>query len=234
MGQPLLAAAAAAPVTSLTAAALVCVHAAIAHRGAGYEDVGCSYALIAERRLWHRAVLAAVSHVSTLHLVMNCAALWAVRDLERALGSSAYARASLLLVLGVAGVSHATYCVLIRKLGREEYSRHVVVGYSGVVFGLMALAAARAPFGATISLGGLHAPAVLSPFVSLVITHMLIPNASFVGHASGIIVGVCACSVLCICAPASRDNGGAFLTSLTGVHVPRPRPCRLHARHGAA
>ena len=72
---------------------------------------------------------------------------------------------------------------------REEYTRHRVVGYSGVVFGLMALAAARAPMGSTYSLGGLHAPAALAPFGSLALTHVLVPNASLVGHSAGILAG---------------------------------------------
>ena len=188
MGAPLHVQALASPATSAVCCVLLCTHAWVLHRGLGYGDVGYTHRALREGRV-HRAAVAACAHVHPLHLAFNLAGLWALRPVEGALGSGEYLSASLLLLAGGAALTHAAYHALIVWLRRDGYDRHEVVGYSGVVFGLMALQAARAPRGAVLVVLGARVPAALAPFASLLLTSLLVPNASFIGHAAGILAG---------------------------------------------
>ena len=52
--------------------------------------------------------------------------------------------------------------------------------YSGVLFGWLVLQAASAPAGSTVRMFGLLAvPAWASPFAALLVTHLIVPNASW-------------------------------------------------------
>ena len=63
------------------------------------------------------------------------------------------------------------------------------MGYSGVVFGWMALISTLHP-GTSVSVFGLASlPLVFAPFESLVLTSILIPQADFIGHLAGILAG---------------------------------------------
>jgi hypothetical protein len=60
------------------------------------------------------------------------------------------------------------------------------VGYSGVVFGWMTIASMVGGPGQT---GLLGLPLSYMPFLSLMITQIIVPQASLLGHLSGIVVG---------------------------------------------
>ncbi len=83
------------------------------------------------------------------------------------------------------------YYVAINWLKQEHMTRLYCVGYSGVLFGWMAELSIRNPGGiASLSLFGLiNVPLYLAPFGSLILTSLLIPQASFVGHLAGILAG---------------------------------------------
>lgn len=83
------------------------------------------------------------------------------------------------------------YHAAIRLGGREDYRTVTAVGYSCVLFGWMTVLAVRQPAGITmLPLFGLaNLPMYLAPFGSLVITSLLFPRASFVGHLAGILAG---------------------------------------------
>jgi len=92
----------------------------------------------------------------------------------------------LLMLLSIAVVVGAIFIMSTyfnRANTRETYS----LGYSCVVFGWMTIYSIRAE--SNISLFGLSIPPLLFPFASLIFTQFLIPNASFVGHLSGIVIG---------------------------------------------
>eukprot|EP00232_Nephroselmis_pyriformis_P008570 CAMPEP_0182880950 /NCGR_PEP_ID=MMETSP0034_2-20130328/16882_1 /TAXON_ID=156128 /ORGANISM="Nephroselmis pyriformis, Strain CCMP717" /LENGTH=169 /DNA_ID=CAMNT_0025013961 /DNA_START=41 /DNA_END=547 /DNA_ORIENTATION=- len=126
-------------------------------------------------------------------------ALWSMRVVERGAGGSlAYLRLSLLIGVASMGIYALTYHVLIQPpwplsrwlAGNERLRRVTAVGYSGVVFGWMAATALQRPTGGYFDFLGLfQLPAHLAPFGSLLLTQVLIPQASFVGHLSGIVVG---------------------------------------------
>ena len=67
--------------------------------------------------------------------------------------------------------------------------RTTAVGFSCVVFGWMTVLANRGADSALSLLGLFHLPVSAAPFGSLVFTSLLVPQASFVGHLAGIVVG---------------------------------------------
>eukprot|EP00887_Chlorella_sp_A99_P003370 scaffold26.g3370.t1 len=178
------------PATSALVLALLAVWLLLHHRGLGYDAVGVSYDAVVQRRELWRLASSQVSHVDLLHIAFNVSALWSVGAVEHAAGTLYYLQQSALLILLCPLICMTLYHAMIR-VGREEYHHVVAVGYSCVIFGWMALLAAAHPGGLTsLPLFGLASiPAWASPFGSLVITSVLIPKASFLGHLSGILAG---------------------------------------------
>ncbi|XWS22220.1 hypothetical protein CRYUN_Cryun29cG0015700 [Craigia yunnanensis] len=125
----------------------------------GYQHVGLSYETAVQGYHW-RIITSAFSHISVLHLVFNTSALWS-RVVEQ-LGH---------LGLGVA------YCL--------QYT-FVLVGLSGLlVLGMYHFLIQRFKieyFRRVTAVG-------FAPFGSLIFTSIIVPQASFLGHLSGIIVG---------------------------------------------
>ena len=79
------------------------------------------------------------------------------------------------------------YHVLIQKF--EYFRRVTAVGYSCVVFGWMTILAVKQPSSKLNLFGVLSLPISFAPFESLIFTSIIVPQASFIGHLSGIVVG---------------------------------------------
>jgi membrane associated rhomboid family serine protease len=87
-----------------------------------------------------------------------------------------------LLVLGF-------YHMMIQRFKVEYFRRVTTVGYSCVVFGWMTILAVKQP---SLKLNIFYVLSLLisfAPFESLIFTSIMAPQASFIGHLSGIIVG---------------------------------------------
>eukprot|EP00897_Mesotaenium_endlicherianum_P010080 jgi/Mesen1/90/ME1113581C07629 len=105
-------------------------------------------------------------------------------------GSGFYVRYTLVLVAASGAIALALYHALIHRFRLEHYRRVTAVGYSCVVFGWMTILAVRRPSSRLRLLGGaLSLPISLAPFESLLLTSILVPQASFVGHLAGILAG---------------------------------------------
>ncbi|CAD7704569.1 unnamed protein product [Ostreobium quekettii] len=192
MGRPLLLEVADKPATS--AAIAVCVGAwlLITQRRLGYEDVGMSYDKVVRGRQAWRMIVCQFSHVEALHLIFNVSALWSLGGIETSpkMGTGYYLRASAALIALSQPLCLAFYHLLITVGGRERYARVTAVGYSCVTFGLMSALSVNELGMGQLSLFGLASiPAPLAPFGYLVLTSVLIPRASFIGHLSGVLVG---------------------------------------------
>lgn len=81
------------------------------------------------------------------------------------------------------------YHVLIERFKLEYFRRVTAVGYSCVVFGWMTILAVKQPSSKLNLFGFLSLPISFAPFESLIFTSIIVPQASFVGHLSGIIGG---------------------------------------------
>mmetsp|Transcript_17831 Transcript_17831/g.33776 ORF Transcript_17831/g.33776 Transcript_17831/m.33776 type:complete len:277 (-) Transcript_17831:203-1033(-) len=151
------------------------------------EKFGYQYEKVVAGRQWWRSISASYAHQHPLHLIFNMASLWNSGVMEVMLGPVAYLKYTFLLVLlsmlTVTGMSY----LAIHYFNRPHYRTVYCLGYSCVVFGWMMIQCET--FGGTLSYFGLPVPARLAPFLALGVTQLIIPNASFIGHLSGIIVG---------------------------------------------
>lgn len=81
--------------------------------------------------------------------------------------------------------------ILVVILGKSQYRSTLTVGYSGVCFGWISLLAIAHPSGQSVmKIGSFVMPPLLGPVLSLLITSILVPRASFIGHLSGIFAGL--------------------------------------------
>lgn len=129
-----------------------------------------------------------------MHVTMNMLTLLQVGPLlEAQLGS---ARLLLLVAAGVGltGAVHVAMSVaLTAATGDRSYLVQHSLGFSGILFELIALDAQRAAAlgSQTRPVFGFFAvPTALYPWAMLVAMSVLIPGISFLGHLSGLLVGV--------------------------------------------
>ncbi len=129
-------------------------------------------------------ITATYTHYAALHILFNMASLWGYGHMEAAVGQFEYIKLTFLLIVLSFIIQLIVYRLLI-QFGRMEQYRHInAIGYSCVVFGWMSLASLMLPGGFPIF--GFKIPLWIMPYVSLLITQVIVPRASFVGHLSGI------------------------------------------------
>ncbi|GIL82427.1 hypothetical protein Vretimale_11879 [Volvox reticuliferus] len=159
--------------------------------------VGLNYHSFVADRQWWRAIISQISHFELLHLVLNVSSLWALAAQAEPAGqwpvaSLEYLRISVLLLLASAAVCLVLHHVAVVFLGQDRMRHTLMVGYSCVLFGWMTLIAWRSHgHGARFGLLGMvSVPMAVAPFLLLLVTQALLPNASFLGHLSGILAGL--------------------------------------------
>ncbi|CAA3013353.1 RHOMBOID 13 [Olea europaea subsp. europaea] len=164
----------------------------IQKKNIGYSNVGLSYDTAVEGHYW-RIITSALSHISVLHLVFNMSALWSLGIIEQlghmGLGLEYYLHYSLVLVVLSGMLVLGMYHVLIQKFKIDYFRRVTAVGYSCVVFGWMTILSVKQPSSKLDLFGFLSLPISFAPFESLIFTSIIVPQASFLGHLSGIICG---------------------------------------------
>lgn len=157
-----------------------------------YSDVGLNYETAIDGHHW-RIITSAFSHISIIHLVFNMSALWSLGSVEQlsefGLGFSYYLHYSLVLIVLSGLLVLGSYHVLINRFKFEYFRRVTAVGYSCVVFGWMTILSVKLPSSKLNLFGFLSLPISFAPFESLIFTSIIVPQASFLGHLSGIIVG---------------------------------------------
>lgn len=192
MGKPLLFEIIEKPATSCIIGVCSAIWYYIQKKNIGYANVGLSYETAIEGHYW-RIITSAFSHISVIHLVFNMSALWSLGVVERldhmGLGLKFYLHYTILLVLLSGLLVLGIYHVLIGKFKLDYFRRVTAVGYSCVVFGWMTILAVKQPSSKLELFGFLSLPISFAPFESLIFTSIIVPQASFIGHLSGIIVG---------------------------------------------
>ncbi|XP_058094217.1 RHOMBOID-like protein 13 [Magnolia sinica] len=192
MGKPLFYEIWEKPATSCIIAICSAVWFYIQKKNIGYAHVGLSYEAALEGQHW-RLITSAFSHISVLHLVFNMSALWSLGVVEQlghvGLGIEFYLHYTLVLVVLSGLLVLGAYHVLIQRFKIEYFRRVTAVGYSCVVFGWMTILSMKQPSSKLDLFGFLSLPISFAPFESLIFTSIIVPQASFLGHLSGIIVG---------------------------------------------
>lgn len=115
-------------------------------------------------------------HVDVVHLVLNCMSIYNYRYVEHDWGSQHYAG-----LLAYFVVCHACIMWIIHLVLAVSVS----LGFSGVLFGLVVLYPPTHVLGHYVP----HRYQPVVPLLLLLLTQILIRNASFVGHLAGIISG---------------------------------------------
>ncbi|GJV17532.1 rhomboid-like protein 13 [Tanacetum coccineum] len=188
MGKPLLYEIIEKPGTSCIIGLCTMIWFYIQKKNIGYSQVGLSYETSLEGHHW-RIITSAFSHISVVHLLFNMSALWSLASVELTLGVAYYLHYSLVLLLLSGLVVLGWYHVLITRFKFEYFRRVTAVGYSCVVFGWMTILSVKEPSSKLNLFGFLSLPISFAPFESLIFTSIIVPQASFLGHLSGIIVG---------------------------------------------
>lgn len=141
---------------------------------------------------WRRLLWASFLHVDEWHLYYNMASfVWKGLSVERRMGSARFLYVLAVFSLLVNLLLVALNVLAVRVLEEDRYYTDCAVGFSGVIFALKVLTTYDLPSGHVTSVMGLFAvPTRLACWVELVVTSLLFPNVSFVGHLAGILVGM--------------------------------------------
>ncbi|RWS11826.1 hypothetical protein B4U79_04655 [Dinothrombium tinctorium] len=139
---------------------------------------------------WKRFVFSAFEHADDWHLYYNMVSFLAKgRTLERRFGSKYF----LYLLIVFTIMTNITYVTVSYALSEllldHSYSRTCAVGFSGVIFALKVLTTHYWPSGGH-SFMGISITSKYVVWSELILIQLISPNASFVGHLSGIIVGL--------------------------------------------
>ena len=147
-----------------------------------------NYTKIIENKEWWRTVSSTLSHIQILHLAFNLVTLWNTGGLEQNKGSIFYFQLSFLLFVFSNISMIICYYIMTKYLNKQDYVKNVwAVGYSAILFGFMGFACMKN--NGVYDVFGAKIPFYLGPFVLLILISLMIPNASFIGHLSGIIAG---------------------------------------------
>lgn len=131
---------------------------------------------------WHRLWSHAFLHGSDIHLYYNMVSLiWKGRDLERRLGGAhfAYILVCLTFLSGLVHVGMAW--VMAEFMGISGPMEQASIGFSGVLFALKVLVQAEQTRSSWLN---------MAVWSELFLIQMMVPNASFLGHLSGIVAGL--------------------------------------------
>jgi membrane associated rhomboid family serine protease len=181
------------PVTTIIIGICSAIWLYVQKKGLGYSNLGVSYdAVVSGGQHW-RLLTSSFTHISFLHLIFNMSSLWSLGVVESlanlGLGIRFYLHNTLVLLILSSLLVLGIYHILIHQFKLDYYRQVTAVGYSCVVFGWMTILAVKRPSSKLNLFGVLSLPISYAPFESLVFTSIIVPQASFLGHLSGILVG---------------------------------------------
>ena len=155
-------------------------------------DVCVSVENTLHRHQWQRILFSALFHADDMHLYFNMLSfLWKSKQLETKFGSNVY----LFLLITLMITTNFLYIViniLLAEFVDYNYTYRCAVGFSGVVFALKVILAHFTPNAMSSVMGIVFVPMRYASWLELVLISILVPKASFVGHLSGILVGLLA------------------------------------------
>lgn len=167
-------------------------------------DVCFSYDTVVQQGEVWRAFSASLSHYDLMHLGFNCMTLYQIGSLEPLWGSVAFAYLNVgLIVITIAICAAVTHC-MVHYYGRVDMAAQRALGFSCVLFAWMVAQSVRmnnfcpiflfpslcfSTYAIPLPGFDIALPVNLGPIVLLFITKIIIPNSSFLGHLSGIIIG---------------------------------------------
>lgn len=145
---------------------------------------------ILELREWHRLLWSAFLHADETHLYYNMSSfLWKGAQLEPQMGSGGYlVMMTQLLALSQGWMVALAYFSKYWPLLQNMYFSQCTVGFSGVLFAMKVVLNHNSP--GWSSVGGVPLPTKYVTWAELVYIQFIAPQASFLGHLSGILAGL--------------------------------------------
>lgn len=154
-------------------------------------DVCISAHTIVNNKEYKRLVLSALEHGDDMHLYYNMVSLIVKgRQLERNFGIVQYLVLVCFLIVATSGC-YVLLSALTFAISDDASNMHqCAIGFSAVLFAMKTIYTRLAP-DETQYLLNMGVRASYAPWIELVVIHLMVPNASFKGHLSGILVGLC-------------------------------------------
>jgi len=163
----------------------------------------------------YRIVSAAFTHLSVLHVGMNMMSLVSLgSSLEPLFGTMGFFFLTLLYVVLV-GILFLGLATCLALTVTRNYWWTSAAGFSGVLFSYAVNESSLSPLPTRTVFGLFTVPTRLYPWVLMFVLQILIPNVSFLGHLSGLLVGLLHSSGLL----------SPFLPSLATIKYIEQSPC---------
>jgi membrane associated rhomboid family serine protease len=138
----------------------------------------------------YRIISTAFFHLSLMHIAFNSMTLHNVGSvIEARVGTISFALCTLILI-PACGVMNVASSLMSNAVGYDQSMKECAAGFSGVLFAYVTIQALHRDGGSYSIYGFFTVPAKWYPLCMLVITQILLPQSSFVGHLGGILAGL--------------------------------------------
>jgi rhomboid domain-containing protein 1 len=146
---------------------------------------------VLNQRQWFRLCTSSFYHLDDMHLYYNMISfIWKGMTLENKMGSKKFAIVITLFSLLTQVVMLAVNKVFAEMFTNDQYLYTCAAGFSAVIFSLKVLTTYSSNGNVNVMGMPLSVPSRYACWVELVLIHYLVPNSSFTGHLSGILVGL--------------------------------------------
>lgn len=182
------------------------------------EDVCISALKIIKNKDWRSFIASNFEHGSDMHLYYNMISF----ILKGGYLEPKYYSINFGILIGILSLGCSTMYVglsygLMQMTADWSYYTTCAIGFSAVLFALKVIVICEER-DRLHDVGGFRVPSKIAVWVELILIHILVPNASFVGHLGGILVGCIYCYTFigtCI------DN---IINSITGKPIIHEEP----------
>ncbi len=195
------------------------------------------------RHEFYRVFTAPLFHGSDIHLYYNMVSLaWKGIHLERRHGSIIYAAMLMFFAFATGWIYVGLATMAARIFEDPSYMKQCAVGFSAILFALKVLVN-----DSDGDFGFFSVPRKMAIWTELLVIQILVPNASFIGHLSGILAGIAVAHLipavyeLTVKGPLTylRRYPITFFTSafLAGLHmnwISKPWPTKMFWSSGTA
>ena len=169
----------------------IVIHILIFVSSASLNNFAISAHLVWNDSEYYRIISAAFVHGGIMHIAMNMSSLLQLgHSLENQFGSLQFLFLTSwsVLVIGIFYVILSWLLAYSLSDSRQLYSSGV--GFSGVLFCYALLESFHSTEVTRSIFGIVNVPAKMYPFILLILIQVVLPNISFIGHASGLLVGL--------------------------------------------